>query len=87
MDSVLEQIRYGHEECERLENAIADALVHHPNRKRKDEVNRDHKCKEWLDRLRERSKRLCVAYEDKDGALKKEITCISGGDKISGRDW
>eukprot|EP01135_Chromosphaera_perkinsii_P006934 Nk52_evm22s628 gene=Nk52_evmTU22s628 len=84
MDSVVEQLRLGHEECERLENAIADALAYHPNKKRREEINRDHRCKQWLDRLLVQSSRLAAVYEDRDGALKREIMSIAGQGKAGG---
>lgn len=76
---VLEEQRFLHEDLERLEQAIADRVIEDPKHIR-DRLNRDHQIANFLSRIQDQSKRLLLAYEDKDGARVHEIQAISTGD-------
>lgn len=77
MDSVIEVQRRAHEEIERLEHAASQLLANHP-KTHKERLANEHKVKEYVDRIVEKSKFLHETYQDVDGSRRNAIDTLQG---------
>lgn len=75
-----EDLRFIHEDLERLEAALGDRMLDDPKHIR-DRLARDHEMAQFLDRIKSQSQRALNIYHDTD-ARTKEIQAISTGDQI-----
>lgn len=75
-----EDLRFIHEDQERLEQAISDRILDEPKHIR-DRLARDHEIAQFLDRIKAQSQRGLQLYKDKD-ARTREIQSISTGDQF-----
>ncbi|KAK3374191.1 hypothetical protein B0T24DRAFT_289470 [Lasiosphaeria ovina] len=76
---LLEEMRYIHEDLERLEQGISDRMAEEPKHIR-DRLNRDHEVAQLLEQIQKQSAELLPFYEDKSRERSKEILQISAGD-------
>lgn len=82
MENLLEQQRRLHEERERLENAMADEVLH-KKQLGKEQINSDHQVKILLERSALNAETLSSLYEDKDGLRKEEVSALSGPNEFA----
>ncbi|KAF7715724.1 Splicing factor 3A subunit 3 [Penicillium ucsense] len=78
---LFEDVRFIHEDLERLEQAVADRVADNPSNIRQS-LARDHEVAHFLKRIEEQSQRLLEIYNDTDRQLEKEAQTISTGDQF-----
>ncbi|KAK5126217.1 hypothetical protein LTR08_004770 [Meristemomyces frigidus] len=74
-----EELRYVHEDCERLEAAIADRVLEDPKHIR-NRLVRDHEIATFLSRIQQQSARATRLYTDDAEARTQEVQSLSTGD-------
>ncbi|KAF4556568.1 Pre-mRNA-splicing factor sap61-like protein [Elsinoe fawcettii] len=79
---VLEDLRYIHEDNERLEQAIADRFNTDPKHIR-DRLARDHEISGFLERIRNQSARALTIYKNSAQAKIEEVQQISTGHEFA----
>ncbi|KAF2220716.1 hypothetical protein BDZ85DRAFT_267037 [Elsinoe ampelina] len=79
---VLEDLRFIHEDNERLEQAIADRFNTDPKHVR-DRLARDHEIAGFLERIRNQSERALDIYKNSNQAKIEEIQAISMGHELA----
>ncbi|KAL1302880.1 hypothetical protein AAFC00_003207 [Neodothiora populina] len=77
---LFEDLRFVHEDLERLEQAVSDRMLEEPRHIR-DRLARDHEMAQFLDRIKSQSQRALQIYKDSE-ARTKEIQSISTGDQF-----
>ncbi|KAJ3093096.1 hypothetical protein HK102_009528 [Quaeritorhiza haematococci] len=82
MESILEQQRRAHEECERLEQAMVEELLK-KTKTHREKVVQEHRVNQYLERIQARSQYLLELYEDEDGAREAEKDAITGATEFS----
>ena len=75
-----EDLRFIHEDLERLEAAVSDRMLEEPKHIR-DRLARDHDMAQFLERIKTQSQRGLRLYNDTE-ARTKEIQAISTGDQF-----
>ncbi|KAK3075306.1 Pre-mRNA-splicing factor sap61 [Teratosphaeriaceae sp. CCFEE 6253] len=76
---LLDELRYAHEELERLEQAIADRVLEEPKHIRNRQF-RDLEISNFLSRIATQSERALHIYNDEQEARTAEVQSISTGD-------
>ncbi|KAH3739064.1 hypothetical protein DPMN_045710, partial [Dreissena polymorpha] len=77
METLLEQQRRYHEERERLMDAMTKETLFSAKPGR-DQINKDHRTRNLVDRYAECTSELHELYEDKDGLRKEEVQALYG---------
>ncbi|KAK3698613.1 Pre-mRNA-splicing factor sap61 [Vermiconidia calcicola] len=76
-----EDLRFLHEDIERLESAISDRVLEEPKHVR-NRLNRDHEIAAFLSRIQSQSERGLQIYNNEQEARTQEVQAISTGDQF-----